>query len=103
MNPNVDDLLAQVQRQQEQVAEVQRAIEKLEIKAASRGDDVTVTLRGTGQVTEIDIRPEALRRYDAHELGQIVVEALGAAQVKLTETTKARFAPIIEAAGQISG
>lgn len=91
-------LLDQVRRQQEQVERIQRGVETMEVKGSSRGGEVTVSLKGTGRFTEISIDPESVRRYDARDLGDIVLEAVNDGLRKMAEATSARFAPVIEAA-----
>ena len=99
MAVDVDDLLEQVRKQQEDVARIQRGLEAMEVTGSSRGDEVTVTLRGAGRFTAVTIDPAAQQRYDAHELGEIVLEAVNDGLGKLAEATRAKFAPIIDAAG----
>ncbi|MGI8666562.1 MAG: YbaB/EbfC family nucleoid-associated protein [Jatrophihabitans sp.] len=101
--PDVDALMAQVKAQQDEVLRIQRVVEQLEIKAGSRDDEVRVTLSGTGDFTEISIDQQALRRYDSHELGELLVEAVNAGIVKLRQASAAKFAPLIESAGGIEG
>jgi DNA-binding protein YbaB len=101
--PVLDALLAQVQQQQDEVLRIQKSLEREEIKAASRDDEVRVTLSGTGQFTEISVDPQALRRFDAHELGEVLVEAVNAGLQKLQQTSQAKFAPLIAAAQGIEG
>ncbi|MHA3703202.1 YbaB/EbfC family nucleoid-associated protein [Jatrophihabitans sp. YIM 134969] len=98
--PDLDALLEQVRRQQEQVADVQRSVEALEIRGASRGDEVSVTLRGTGQFTDVTFHGDTLRRYGATELGDIVLEAVNDGLVKLAEASRARFAPFVDPAAE---
>ncbi|KAA2266473.1 YbaB/EbfC family nucleoid-associated protein [Solihabitans fulvus] len=100
INADVTGLLEQVRRQEEQVRRIQRSVETAEVKGASRGNEVTVTLRGTGRFTEISIDPEAIRRYDARNLGEIVLEAVNDGLQKLAAVSSARFAPVIEAASK---
>jgi DNA-binding protein YbaB len=101
---DIDGLLEQIRQQQEDVARIQRGVEAMEVKGASRGNEVSVTLRGSGRFTEIAIEAEAQRRYNAEDLGGIVLEAVNDGLTKLAEATKARFAPILEAsAGAASG
>lgn len=100
MTDDIDALLAQIRQQQEEVDRIQRGVEAMEIKAASRGNEVSVTLRGSGRFTEISIDPEAQRRYNADDLGAIVLEAVNDGLVKLAAATQARFARIIGAASQ---
>ncbi|MFF0148137.1 hypothetical protein ATK36_1494 [Amycolatopsis sulphurea] len=96
--PDVDDLLAQVRRQTEQVRRIQRSVEAMEVKAASRQNEVTVTLRGDGRFTSVDIDPRAIREYDARTVSEIVLEAVNAGLQKLAEASSAKFATVIEAA-----
>jgi DNA-binding protein YbaB len=101
MGADVDSLLAQVRQQQEQVARIQRSVEQMEVKGGSRNNEVTVRLRGTGRFTEISIDPEAARRFNARDLGDIVLEAVNDGLQKLTEASSARFKPVIEAASRM--
>ena len=98
---DVQGLLHQVRLQQEQVQRIQRGVEAMEVKGYSRGNEVTVSLRGSGQFTAIDIDPESMRRYNARDLGDMVLEAVNDGLRKMAEATSARFAPVIEAAGRM--
>jgi nucleoid-associated protein EbfC len=99
--PDMDELLAQVRKQTEEVQRIQRTVEAMEIKAHSRQNEVTVTLRGDGRFTSIDIDPRAIREYDARTLSEIVLEAVNAGLQKLAETSSAKFAPVIAAAKNV--
>jgi DNA-binding YbaB/EbfC family protein len=99
--PDMDGLLAQVRRQTEEVQRIQRSIEAMEVKGHSRGNEVTAVLRGDGRFSAIDIDPEAIRRYDARNLGEIVLEAVNNGLQKLAEASNAKFAPVIESARSI--
>jgi DNA-binding YbaB/EbfC family protein len=99
--PDMDELLAQVRKQTEEVQRIQRTVEAMEIKAHSRQNEVTVTLRGDGRFTSIDIDPRAIREYDARNLSEIVLEAVNAGLQKLAETSSAKFAPVIAAAKNV--
>ena len=99
--PDMDELLAQVRKQTEEVQRIQRTVEAMEVKAHSRQNEVTVTLRGDGRFTAIDIDPRAIREYDARNLSEIVLEAVNAGLQKLAETSSAKFAPVIAAAKNV--
>jgi nucleoid-associated protein EbfC len=107
MNSEIDvdvaGLLDKVRQQTDQVQRIQRSIEAMQVKGRSRNDEVTVTVQGTGRFTAIDIDPETVRRYDAHDLGDIVLEAVNDGLRKLAEASSARFAPVIEAASRLDG
>lgn len=98
--PDVAKLMEQVRQQQQEVERIQRGVEAMEITGGSRHDEVQVTVRGNGQFTSVAIDPDALRQYDADELGKIVVEAANDALRRLAEATSARFRPLIEAASR---
>jgi DNA-binding protein YbaB len=105
VNPEVDvdvsGLLDQVRQQADEVARIQRSVEAMQVKGNSRNNEVTVTVTGTGRFTEINIDPETMRRFNARDLGEIVLEAVNDGLRKLGEASTARFKPIIEAAGRI--
>ena len=104
MNPQIDDvasLLDKVREQADQVQRIQRSVEAMQVKGNSRNNEVTVTVAGTGRFTEISIDPETVRRFNARDLGDIVLEAVNDGLQKLGEASSARFAPIIEAASRI--
>lgn len=96
--PDMDALLDQVRRQTDEVQRIQRSVEAMEVKGHSRGNEVTAILRGDGRFSGIDIDPEAIRRYAARDLGEIVLEAVNDGLKKLAEASRAKFAPVIESA-----
>ncbi|HEY4021727.1 MAG TPA: YbaB/EbfC family nucleoid-associated protein [Pseudonocardiaceae bacterium] len=105
MNPETDvdvaGLLDKVRQQADEVQRIQRSVEAMQVKGNSRNNEVTVTVTGTGRFTEINIDPETMRRFNARDLGEIVLEAVNDGLRKLGEASTARFKPIIEAAGRI--
>ena len=101
MSADVAGLLEKVRQQTDQVQRIQRSVEAMRVTGMSRNNEVTVTVQGTGRFTSIDIDPETVRRYDARDLGDIVLEAVNDGLQKLAEASSARFAPVIEAAGRI--
>jgi DNA-binding protein YbaB len=100
MEKEIEDLLAEVHAQRERVMEVQRSVERMEITGSAGNGEVTVRLKGTGQLTEVSIDPQAYRRYDAETVGCLVVEAANDGLRRLGEASRRRFEPIIaEASG----
>jgi DNA-binding protein YbaB len=57
--------------------------------------DVLVRLLGTGRLAEIRIDPPAMRRYDAEELGALIVEAVNAGTARVLQAGQERFAPLL--------
>jgi DNA-binding YbaB/EbfC family protein len=101
MTADVAGLLEKVRQQTDQVQRIQRSVEAMRVTGTSRNGEVTVTVQGTGRFTAVDIDPETVRRYDARDLGDIVLEAVNDGLHKLAEASSARFAPVIEAAAHI--
>ena len=99
--PDSATLMAELRRQQQEVAQLRASIDALVVKGYSRGNEVAVTVRGTGKVADIAIDPELPRRYDAHDLGAIVTEAVNDALGKLAAATNARFAPLLQGAPRL--
>lgn len=95
--PSVDGLMEQVRLQQEEVLRIQQSIETMEVTGRSRDNEVSARVRGSGRLAGIDIDEDFARRVDAHELGEIITEAVNDAFTKLAEASSARFAPILRA------
>ncbi|MEE6261331.1 YbaB/EbfC family nucleoid-associated protein [Plantactinospora sonchi] len=93
--------LAQLERQRQEAERIRQAVDQLSVRGSSRGNEVVVTVRGTGRVTEVSIDPATLRRYGAHEVGALVAEAVNNAQDRLAKATEERFAPLIAAADRL--
>jgi nucleoid-associated protein EbfC len=100
-DPEVADMVAQLARQQQDVEQARLDVEAMMVKGGSRGHEVVATMRGTGELVEVTIDPDAVRRYDAHDLGGLVVEAVSEAQRRLAKATEARFAPILAIAERL--
>lgn len=101
--PDSQTLMAELRQQQEAVTQLRASIDALVVKGHSRSNEVTVTVRGTGKVAEISIDPQLPRRYDAHDLGAIIAEAVNDAMAKLAAATSARFAPLLEGVPKLTG
>lgn len=101
-DPEVAEMVAQLARQQDDVEQARRAVEAMVVKGGSRGHEVVATMRGTGELTEVAIDPDALRRYEAGDIGAMVTEAVTDAQRRLAKATEARFAPILAIADRLA-
>lgn len=99
--PDLDQVLGRLRQQQEEAQRIQHGVEAMEVTGASRHDEVRVTVRGNGQVTDVTIDPGALRQHRADELGDIVMEAVNDSLRRVAEAASARFRPFIEAASRV--
>ncbi|TDV55004.1 YbaB/EbfC family nucleoid-associated protein [Actinophytocola oryzae] len=101
-DPEVAEMVEHLTRQQEEIAQVQRSVEAMLVKGSSRGREVVATVRGTGELAEVSIDPAALRRFDAHDLGTVVTEAVNDARRRLAKASEARFAPLLAVADRLA-
>jgi nucleoid-associated protein EbfC len=101
-DPEVAEMVEHLTRQQEEIAQVQRSVEAMMVKGSSRGREVVATLRGTGQLAEVSFDPGVLRRFDAHDIGSLVVEAVNDAQRRLAKASEERFAPLLAVADRLA-
>ncbi|MBP2471510.1 DNA-binding YbaB/EbfC family protein [Crossiella equi] len=98
--PEVDELLERVRRQQAEIERIQASVESMVVEGRSQRDEVTVSVQGTGRLTEVTIDPRVLRQGDARVLGELVVEAVNDGLRKVAEASASRFAPVIESASR---
>ncbi len=76
---NMQQLLRQAQKMQQDMARVQAELEEKEITAASGGGMVTVTVTGKRKVKSIVIKPEAVDPDDVDMLQDLVLAAVNEA------------------------
>lgn len=98
LDPEVARAVEYLARQQQEIARVQKSVEAMLVKGSSRGYEVVATVRGTGEFAEVSIDPDTVRRFDAHDIGELVTEAVNDARRKLAKESEARFAPLLAAA-----
>lgn len=94
--PELAELMRRLEDQQAEVERIRQDVDSKLVSGYSRGNEVTATVQGTGRFTEISIDPEALRRYDAHDIGTIVAEAANDALDRLAQLAAQRLSPVLE-------
>ncbi|MGL5849161.1 MAG: YbaB/EbfC family nucleoid-associated protein [Phycicoccus sp.] len=92
----VQKMMAELKENQDRFTQTQREIEATEIVGSAERGAVTVTMNGGGRFTQVNIEDDAVRRFPAHMLGGIVLEAITDAMRQLAGLTKERFAPFME-------
>jgi DNA-binding YbaB/EbfC family protein len=82
--PNMQQMLAQVQKMQRDMQDAQEALKHETVEGSAGGGAVTVQISGDMQVKAVRIAPEAVDPEDVEMLGDLVLaavnEALRAAQ-----------------------
>jgi DNA-binding YbaB/EbfC family protein len=77
--PNMQQMMKQVQRMQEDMARAQEELASAEVSASAGGGMVTVTVTGALVVTSIQIDPAAIDPDDPELLSDLVLAAVNEA------------------------
>ncbi len=77
--PNVQQMMAQVQKMQKDMATAQEELANEVVEASTGGGMVTVKMSGDMQVREVRIDPAAIDPDDAEILGDMVLAAVNEA------------------------
>jgi DNA-binding YbaB/EbfC family protein len=88
--PNLQQLMKQAQKMQQQLAQAQSALAEMEVTGTAGGGLVTVTMTATGEARSVKIDPSAVDPDDVETLEDLVLAALvnagEAARAKTEET-----------------
>ena len=76
MEESLDEIYARVEAELAKVAEIQDAVQRMEITGKSRGEEVRATLKGVGEFTKIQIDERTFQRYNAESICALVTEAV---------------------------
>ena len=79
MAMDFNKLMQQAQQMQEQLAKAQEEVATEVVEASAGGGMVTVKASGSGQITEVKIKPEAIDPDDAEVLEDMVLAAVNEA------------------------
>jgi nucleoid-associated protein EbfC len=101
--PNLQQLMKQAQKMQQQVASAQAELAETELTGTAGGGLVTVTIRGTGEVTAVHIDPTAVDPDDVETLEDLVVAALHNAAEAVRELTEEKMGPLTSGLGGLGG
>ena len=74
--PDINSLLKQAQKMQQQMADAQAELAEAELTGTAGGGLVTVTMAGTGEVTAVRIDPKAVDPDDVETLEDLVTAAI---------------------------
>ena len=88
---DMNQLLAQAQQMQEQMQQAQAELAETTFDGSAGGGLVTVKMNGTGDLTSVDIKPEACDPEDTDSLGDLVVAAVRDATSKVQAMTEAKL------------
>lgn len=88
-NFNINDILAQAQAMQAQMAAAQDKLNEAVVTGTSGGGLVTATVKGTGELVGLVIKPEACDPDDTETLADLIVAAVRDANNKVGDLQEA--------------
>ena len=88
---NMQSLLRQAQKMQEDMAAKQAELEEMEYEVKAGGGAVTVKINGKKEVLSIDISPEIVDPDDIETLADILVAGVNEAIKKVESTNQAEM------------
>ena len=88
---NIQQMMKQVQKAQEDMQTKQAELETAEYTATSGGGMVEVTVTGKHQVTHLSIKPEIVDPDDIETLSDILVAAVNEAIKRVEDTNSAEM------------
>ena len=91
--PNMQQIMKQAQKMQQQVAQAQAELAAAEVTGTSGGGLVTVTVTGLGEFKSVKIDPRAVDADDVETLEDLVLAALHNAAEAVRELTEAKMGP----------
>src|SRR5262249_31248291 len=92
--PNLQQMLKQAQKMQQQVATAQAELAEAEVTGTAGGGLVTVTMSGVGEVKGVKIDPNAVDPDDVETLEDLVVAALHNAGEAVRGLTEEKMGPV---------
>jgi hypothetical protein len=91
--PNMQQIMKQAQKMQQQVAQAQAELAEAELTGTSGGGLVTVTVTGLGEYKSVKIDPKAVDADDVETLEDLVLAAIHNAAEAQRELTEEKMGP----------
>lgn len=85
---NMNQMIRQAQKMQQDMEKAQQELEEQEIEASSGGGMVTVKVSGKKRITEITIKPEAVDPDDVEMLQDLIMVAVNEAMQKADDISQ---------------
>ena len=86
--PSRNDMLKQVQKMQEDMANLQEDLDAREYTATSGGGMISVTINGKHEITELKINPDAIDPEEPEMLEDLITVAINEAIATATKTSE---------------
>ncbi|MFR0880248.1 MAG: YbaB/EbfC family nucleoid-associated protein [Oscillospiraceae bacterium] len=85
---NMNSMIKQAQKMQDEITELQNDIEAREFSATSGGGVVEVVVTGAKNLKSLTIKPEAVDPEDIEMLQDLVISAVNEAMANVEKTTE---------------
>ena len=89
--PNMQQLMRQAQKMQQQMEQAQADLETKEYEASAGGGAVTCKVNGKREIISLTIKPEAVDPDDIEMLEDLVAAAVNATVKQVDETAEAEM------------
>lgn len=101
--PNIQQMLQQAQRMQEQLLDIQRELAETEVSGDAGGGMVTATVNGQSELVRLVIDPKAIDAGDpadtAETLSDLVVAAIHNASEEAGRLQQEKMGPLTQGLG----
>ncbi len=101
--PNMQQLMKQAQKMQEQLVAAQQELADAEVTGTAGGGLVTAKMTGSGELTSISIDPKVVDPDDVETLQDLVVAAVRDAGREVTELAGQKMGPLAGGLGGLGG
>ena len=91
---NMNSMMKQVQKMQEDMAALQEDLENREYEVSAGGGMVSVKINGKREILSLDIKPEIVDPDDIETLSDIVIAAVNEAIKKVDSTSESEMSKI---------
>lgn len=92
--PNMQQLMKQAQKMQEELAAAQAELAQAEVTGSAGGGLVTATLTGGGELTALVIDPKVVDPDDVETLQDLVVAAVRDAHTAVGKLAEEKMGPV---------
>lgn len=91
---NMNNMLKQAQKMQQNMLKMQEEIEKEEFEASAGGGAVTVKMSGKKELTSVSIKPEAVDPDDVEMLEDLILTAVNDVLTKVDNANASKMSSI---------
>lgn len=92
--PNMQQLMKQAQKMQQQMATAQAELAETEVTGTAGGGLVTITATGAGEFRSISIDPKAVDPDDVETLEDLVMAAITNTSAEISKITEKKMGPL---------